>query len=71
MLFEVGSERWNGRMEGCRTERRVVLCGVTDGDGERQTELSERGEEGILLLQTPALHPGAGTPASGTIAVTR
>lgn len=53
-----------------RMERRMrgecsatALCGVTDGDSEWQTELSERGEEDILVLQTPAPRHESGMSA--------
>ena len=41
----------------------TALCGVTDGDSEWQTWLSERGEEDILVLQTPAPRHDSGTGA--------
>lgn len=53
------------RMERCMRGECVAtaLCGVTDGDSERQTELSEREEEDILVLQTPAPCHGSGMSA--------
>lgn len=41
----------------------TVLCGVTDGDSKRQTELSERGEEDMPVLQPPASRYDSGTLA--------
>lgn len=41
----------------------TALCGVTDGDSKWQTGLSERGEEDILVLQTPAPRHDSGTGA--------
>lgn len=59
---------WNitdriGKMHERRECVATALCGVTDGDSERQTELSERGEEDILLLQTPAPRHDSGMSA--------
>lgn len=46
-----------------RVKYAMALCGVTDGESKQQTELSERREEDMPVLQTPVPCHDAGTAA--------
>lgn len=64
-LFEVSS-MWEWNMPwwaGWKKMVAMALCGVTDGESKQQTELSERREEDMPVLQTPVPCHDAGTAA--------